>query len=288
MNFVIYHRADLDGICSAAILYHVGGFRDATFIGLDYNDPFDEKAVIPDGSTVVVVDFSLQPYTRMTELAKRVKLVHIDHHISAIEALTECNDIEKYYNTLDTPYVSAAALTWAYISEAKKELGILPLAVEYISLFDTWHHFNAPDILALQLGLKANVSGYADPLWKILFHSDTVTKDMISQGSVIQKYIDAVNLGMSRNAFDLQFEGLRFKALNAGKGGSLMFKSFNDIDDIDAYMSFGFNGTVWTVSMYQHPKNGDSDILSIAKKYGGGGHKGACGFQIKDIQEVIC
>lgn len=286
MDYVIYHRADFDGLCSAAILYHKGGLKDATFIGLDYNDEFDELT-IPDGSTVYIVDFALQPYVRMAHLSKRVNLIHIDHHISAIEALADCNDIKKYYNTIETPYISAAALVWAYISEVQNDVGILPLVVEYVSLFDTWHHRNDPDILALQLGLKINTTGYKDPRWRVMFNTDKVTKQFIEQGLIIQKYIDATNTVMAGNAFDINFEGLNFKALNAGKGGSLMFKIYNDSDCIDAYMSFGYNGTIWTVSMYQHPKNGDCDILAIAKKYGGGGHKGACGFQIKDIQEVL-
>ena len=38
------------------------------------------------------------------------------------------------------------------------------------------------------------------------------------------------------------------------------------------------NGKIWTVSLYHAKHNTGIDLSEIAKKYNGGGHRGACGF----------
>jgi nanoRNase/pAp phosphatase (c-di-AMP/oligoRNAs hydrolase) len=44
-------------------------------------------------------------------------------------------------------------------------------------------------------------------------------------------------------------------------------------------MGFYFDGQKYNVSLYHSPHNKQHDLSLIAVKYGGGGHKGACGFQ---------
>ena len=46
-------------------------------------------------------------------------------------------------------------------------------------------------------------------------------------------------------------------------------------------MPFVFDGSKWTVSIYSTNKN--IDCSELAKKYGGGGHKGAAGFQCENL-----
>ena len=43
-------------------------------------------------------------------------------------------------------------------------------------------------------------------------------------------------------------------------------------------ITFSTNGKQWRVSLYQDGRP-DVDCSVIAKKYGGGGHKGAAGFE---------
>lgn len=42
---------------------------------------------------------------------------------------------------------------------------------------------------------------------------------------------------------------------------------------------FYWNGATWTVSLYHAAHRKDLDLSAIAVKYGGGGHRGACGFR---------
>ena len=83
-----YHRADLDGKCSAAIV----GLRlpDCTFVGVDHHD--DLEAIVgrhPRGVAAFVVDFSF-PEPLFAVLRDRTDPgmlpVWIDHHGSSIQA----------------------------------------------------------------------------------------------------------------------------------------------------------------------------------------------------------
>lgn len=93
-----YHKADLDGVCSGAIVKHF--VPDCEMVGFDYGMefPWDKVLVVPDASggktetaatlldagafpkrTVYMVDVSLPP-ADMKRLAKVSELVWIDHH----------------------------------------------------------------------------------------------------------------------------------------------------------------------------------------------------------------
>ena len=51
------------------------------------------------------------------------------------------------------------------------------------------------------------------------------------------------------------------------------------IKTYDICISFEFDGDNFVVSLYSER----IDVASIAEKYGGGGHKGAAGFVIKEL-----
>jgi nanoRNase/pAp phosphatase (c-di-AMP/oligoRNAs hydrolase) len=52
----------------------------------------------------------------------------------------------------------------------------------------------------------------------------------------------------------------------------------------DALMGFYYNGNGWTFSLYHAKHRTDLDLSAIAVKYGGGGHRGACGFTTKSLE----
>lgn len=63
--------------------------------------------------------------------------------------------------------------------------------------------------------------------------------------------------------------------MNVGLAGSDWFNSVDD-SSYDILMPFSYNGRykTWSYSMYSKTV----DVSVIAKKYGGGGHMGAAGF----------
>ena len=83
---------------------------------------------------------------------------------------------------------------------------------------------------------------------------------------------------ISKKGFETIFEGYKAFALNLGLCNSEYFKSV-DNGTYDLLMPFSFDGDEWIISLYSR----NIDVSEIAKKYGGGGHKGAAGFHCKEL-----
>ena len=82
----------------------------------------------------------------------------------------------------------------------------------------------------------------------------------------------------------MEFEGLKFLTLNTARCNSLTFAA-KDVPETghDAICGFFWTGRTWKVSLYRARHRMDLDLSNIAVKYGGGGHKGACGFEAKTL-----
>ena len=53
----------------------------------------------------------------------------------------------------------------------------------------------------------------------------------------------------------------------------------NNVDDYDILIGFSYDGEKWTYSL----RSEKADCSELASKYGGGGHKGAAGFNSTDF-----
>lgn len=53
-------------------------------------------------------------------------------------------------------------------------------------------------------------------------------------------------------------------------------------------MGFYRTAKGWTVSLYHAKHRTDLDLSAIATKFGGGGHRGACGFQCETLPFLDC
>jgi hypothetical protein len=93
---------------------------------------------------------------------------------------------------------------------------------------------------------------------------------------------------MMERSFIVEFEGLKFLALTTARCNSLTFAA-KDVPETghDALMGFYFTGQKWSVSLYHAKHNTGIDLSLIAVKYGGGGHRGACGFQLQTLPDSI-
>jgi len=102
---------------------------------------------------------------------------------------------------------------------------------------------------------------------------------LLENGRILQTYQQRNDASMMHRSFLVEWEGLKFLALTTARCNSLTFAS-KDLPETghDALMGFYFNGKVWTVSLYHAKHRTDLDLSQIAVKFGGGGHRGACGF----------
>lgn len=212
-----YHKADLDGVCSGAIVKHF--VPECEMRGIDYGDDFPWDEVIPDLDaesqgfdetfvtetcstvpfrTVYMVDFSL-PVDDMKRLAQASKLIWIDHHKTAIDSL-EALDLRGYY----CEGFGACELAYVFFmaqDETDKfdDSSRVPEAVRLLGRYDVWDKDNmewGPKILPFQYGLRVE-EGIYDPTcfrWARLFHDVPYEIAAITEvGSAILRYQAGVN-----------------------------------------------------------------------------------------------
>lgn len=108
-----YHSADLDGHCSGAIVKFLDPNAKLYPINYGQDFPWDE---IYSTDTVVMVDFSLQPFPDMVRLASKCVLIWIDHHKTAIE---DYNASGLNLPGIRREGIGACQLTWEYLGRQR-------------------------------------------------------------------------------------------------------------------------------------------------------------------------
>jgi oligoribonuclease NrnB/cAMP/cGMP phosphodiesterase (DHH superfamily) len=293
--YCIYHSADLDGKASAAIV--LKKYPNAILVPYDYGDYLSVLKFA--GSRVIMVDVSLQPFRAMVNLAKICDLTWIDHHKTAIEEFrdylehtTECGNngvsVESAFPGEIVLKVGMAAceLTWRWAFPDTP----IPLAIHHLGRHDVWDHSD-PYTLLFQYGMQLQPSDPEDPAWGVLFEGDGEMTDIIASvmqaGDTVQQVHKNQNKKLCRmTAFESDFEGLKCICANSPHRSSSFFDSVWDAEKYDAMLMFYWdtNGT-WTVSLYSDKE--DIDVGAVAKRRGGGGHKGAAGFQAGVLPEEL-
>jgi uncharacterized protein len=285
-----YHGADLDGQCSGAIIKYRN--PEAILHPINYSDPFPWDIIRP-GDMVYVADYHLQPFSDMIRLNSSCHLIWIDHHISAIREYDESG--EKIVGLRNAKY-SACELTWMYFFSDED----MPEFIHLLGRYDVWDHSDPARwddyILPFQYGLRLED---ADPsrnweFWDLLFSTasaedpdgtlhQAVYDATIEQGQVILAYLKQSNAHYTRAlAFEIQWEGLRALAVNKGLSSSMDFEGAYNPSRHQIMIAYShLKGRRWVVSIYSD--NPDVDCAAIAKRHGGGGHRGAAGFSCDEL-----
>jgi len=285
---VIYHKADFDGIFCREIAWRRFGVV-AEYIGWDYGDAVP---VIQPSARLYMLDISVEG------LMDHPNLVWIDHHNSAMEKF------DPRIAGLRIDGVAACRLAWQFffaeeyfkpgfnqrwptkqdfVDRNVKE----PQAVRLAGEYDVWDKRD-PDAEVFQFGLRS--TELTKSQWEWLFIGDTgpngavphrhnsLVIELLYDGKRLQKYQRAQDAEIVKErSFTVTFDGLTFLALNTARCNSLTF-TVAIKPEHDALLGYWFNGTRWKVSLYHAPGKEQHDLSSIAKRCGGGGHRGACGF----------
>lgn len=262
-----YHNADLDGHCSGAIVKYV--YPECKLIGIDYGQdfPWDDIAY---GETIFIVDFSLQPYSLMEKLDKlNLGFTWIDHHKSAIEEYNR-NPLQYTIATL-VEGTGSCQLVWESLLDKK-----LPRSVWLLAQYDVWDHSD-PETLPFQYGMRLEAAHPNDTeFWAGIFNK--FPKDILDKGYTVLDYVKSENQKyISTCGFEVELDDLHCIAANKQLTNSQLFDTVWDPNKYHAMLTFGWRRGNWHISLYSTRK--DVDVSIIAKNRGGGGHKGAAGFQ---------
>lgn len=286
---VIHHSADFDGLfCREIAKRHWG--NDAEYIGWDYGDP---EPVVSDDTYLLMLDISVEG------LMNHPRLNWVDHHKSAMEkygkkpgyqidGVAACRLAWQYFGWINSWSGSWIPTKQDFIDRKVSE----PWAVRLAGEYDIWDKRD-PDAELFQHGLR---SCDLDDVWSQILvtesgfspqNSTVVVRSLLDAGKAIQFAKTNENKEtIISSGFDLDWEGLNFLACNAVRSNSLLFTA-GVRPEHDALIRFNFDGKKWRISMYHAPGKERHDLSLIASKYGGGGHRGACGFECKTLPPFL-
>lgn len=273
-----YHRSDLDGLASGAIVKHI--YPDCEMFPIDYGEPFPWNSIQKD-EQVYMVDFCLQPFEDMIKLDRMCILTWIDHHKSAIISYNKSQQIATIRYVWQDIDKAGCELVWEYMFLNKEECEYgHPKWIKLLGRYDIWDKDNPlweSEILPFQYGMKAIIKTIGDfDIFFSKFECET-TQETIELGRPVMRFIENDNWQYCENlAFETIFEGHKAIAVNRGLTNSQLLDGYYDESKHDLIIIFVFNKTNWTVSLYTTK---DIDCSKIAKRHGGGGHKKAAGFQ---------
>lgn len=262
-----FHSADLDGHCSGAIV--LSELPDCEMIPINYGDPFPWDRIEP-GEEVLMVDFSLQPFADMLRLNELATLVWIDHHKTAMD---DAEAAGVHIDGIRREGLGACALVWEWFRLTEP----VPYGVRLLAEYDVWQH-DDPNCLALQYGLRLENTWPESDIWRRVLTHRPELADIILRGGIALQADEKTNqIYADSCAYETIFEGLHCVALNRLCCNSRAFDSVVDPALHDAMLTWGWRRGKWTVSLYAARK--DVDVGAVARRYGGGGHQGAAGFQ---------
>lgn len=284
----IYHSRDLDGWTSGALVKLK--YPDCKMIGYDYGEPFPWDLISAD-EEVIMVDVSL-PMADMIKLARscNFKLTWIDHHISAINDYNSTTETTVFRGMLDNT-ISACEGTWNYLFPDKQ----MPEAIKLLGEYDTWRNKDQDrwetKILPFQFGMRTLCQSPETFPYYLLDNDIKDIVEVTKYGNIILNYQRQVNEHQCKRSFEsvIHIGDTVLSAIchNAGGFNSDMFKSIYNPDKHDIMVMFQYDGktNLWVVSLYS--THAEIDCSQLAKQMGGGGHKGAAGFQVKSIDQVF-
>lgn len=282
-----YHN-DADGKCSAFWVKHfLGKILNIEFISMDYLKPFPLD-IIQQDEEVYIVDYSIDPQILdLLMLLKTNNITWIDHHKTAIDKYQILPYTEKIRGVRQDG-VAACMLTYCYLRH------MTTCGTGEIKPFEPWMTEDAPmftkliadwDTWTMKYGdrtkqfITAFNAGDFEPNGKDWLDCPSLpTEKMIKAGKAMIEFRDGWARDYLSLGFLTYFEGYKCFALNLGRCNSEYFKTIQ-LGTYDVYISFVFDGVQYSVSMYSQVV----DVSEIAKKYGGGGHKGAAGFICTDL-----
>lgn len=318
-NTVIHHSADFDGIFCREIARKFLP-PNTEFIGWDYKD---QKLKFPDGIVYILdlSPECFEGLELQENWENLDRVIWIDHHKTAIDKFSY--KIEGYridgvaacrlawqwfsYGLTDgrEPMKVCVPEKSAYIDRNVSE----PLAVRLVGEYDIWDKRDERTD-TFQYGLRSRELTESD--WRNILssrqtsieeieglisvgHQNLIEPDgtsppaivhqLLDAGRILQRYAQTQNESLVKNlSFIVEWEGLKFLTLNTGMFNSLVFTSKDKPETgHDALMGFKYDGKQWNFSLYHAEHNKGIDLSLIASKYGGGGHRGACGFRSEKI-----
>ncbi len=265
----IYHGGCDDGFAAAWVVRKA---LDVEF----YPGVYQKDPPPITGRDVIMVDFS---YKRpvLNEMAKHARSILIlDHHKTAAEDLADIPAPAPFdgfqtglrFAALFDMERSGAALAWDYFIGGER-----PDFIEYVQDRDLWRK-TLPFGDEFSIALRSYPQDFA--VWDRLVAGGAA--HLIQQGHSIQRYYALRVEELKRNAYVAKLGEHEIWIANAP------YFAATEVAGELTERGLAFGACYFEVEagrfQYSLRSRGDFDVSEIARRFGGGGHKGAAGFSV--------
>lgn len=281
---VVYHANCVDGFASAWA-FHVlkekdypGGAEyiacsysnESTPIGLNQDQIFDRD--------VYILDFSWGrvPLSLICKTANKVLV--LDHHKTAAEALCNWEDQPENLRIVFDIERSGCGITWDYFKKYQPAAG-RPTFLNYIEDRDLWRFKlrNSKEVNAFIAFQEHTFNVY-----NLL--NELRLDDMARDGSLLMEQHQKFCEQMADEARPITISNGLGESWN-GLASNCTPQFSSEVGHILATQSGTFGATYHSqkdgLVKWSIRSNGDYDVSAIAKLFGGGGHKNAAGFVVR-------
>ena len=269
VNCVIYHADCTDGFGAAYSAWKQLGNRAEYHACKHGTPPPDVK-----GKVVTILDFSFNNATTKQMIEDAESLIVIDHHKSA---MVELHDITNTHFDMSK---SGAMLAWEFFHPGKEP----PKFIQYIQDRDLWK-WELP--YSKEFAAAFDMIPFEFEEFE-KFEDDSVFDDAVKRGSYILAYSKTVVKKVCEKASNRKIDGKDVMVVNASHWMSEIGSRL--APDCDFAMIWYWDHEAREAKVSLRAFHDAVDVSEVAKKYGGGGHKKAAGFQLppgKHIEDLF-
>lgn len=298
-DVVVYHGDCQDGFTAAWAVYRRYG-RDPEFFAAKHGQPPPPAEMI-GGKDVLFVDFTYKAPMMIALAALAKSIVILDHHKSAAEDLAsfaqfEVGDKSSFVAAFDRELSrssrlgevilagfdmnrSGAMLTWDFLFPDTDA----PLLVSIVQDRDLWR-FELSHTKQISMWLFSFDYDFNTWDWAANYLESPPNKTIaINCGEAIErKHLKDIGELLKSTAFKAQFDGHEVWCANMPY--TMASDAANILAQRDPSMfgaTYYFDGDGTAHFSLRSIKGEGMDVSAIAKKYGGGGHANASGFEYK-------
>jgi len=265
--------------------YMIEADEAVKFFGYNHKDPIPTD--IDKYKTVMFVDIAFEK-ADMLNLVYKTHVIVLDHHITTKSMLDEIYEENHKTEGFNLDYVlntdiAACEVVFEYFYPHELTNDVITLLGKY----DTFRHAGTIDedrVQYFQNIARMKLKSYEE-CTQLLF---ALEGDYMSEMEMIDKWVedgeliyDAMKVNVDRmhkTSFPVKLEGKTFLCNNTVGINPKAYKL--EYSKYDGYLVFHYNRNKWVFTLYSDT----TDVSIIAKKLGGGGHKGAAGFQVDNIE----
>lgn len=273
---VIYHAHCTDGFGAAYAAWRKLG-DSADYLAMNYDDkrmskPFDIRELVDDRA-VYVLDFSFSEVVTKQIIQDSSYFVWLDHHKTAFEKWAG-DEREFYQDETEYTYIvlnnskSGALLAWEYFHPEVE----VPRIIQNIDDRDRWQ-FKLVGSKEIHSALQIE-KPWTFNRWDVLTDIHQY-RTLFNQGSSVLKAQEQQVASSASYARSCRIGDAVGMAVNANV-------HISEVGHELAKKSGSF-GLIWYLNADNRANcslrsEGDYDVSELAKKFGGGGHKNAAGF----------